>query len=50
MNQAVERIRARLFALQDPAYREFQSRLMPTVDPAAVIGVRMRSCASWPGS
>ena len=41
MNQAVERIRARLFALQDPAYRDFQSRLMPTVDPATVIGVRM---------
>lgn len=31
----------RLFALQDPAYREFQRRLMPTVDPKTVIGVRI---------
>ena len=30
-----------LFALQDPAYQAFQSRLIPTMDPALVIGVRM---------
>lgn len=30
----------RLFAMQDRAYREFQSKLMPTVDPESVIGVR----------
>lgn len=35
-----ETVRARLLALQDPAYREFQCRLMPTVDPERVIGVR----------
>ncbi len=29
-----------LFALQDPAYREFQAGLVPTVDPARIIGVR----------
>lgn len=29
-----------LFALQDLGYRDFHSKLMPTVDPAAVIGVR----------
>lgn len=30
----------RLFALQDLGYRDFHSKLMPTVDPATVIGVR----------
>ncbi|MDY3072278.1 MAG: DNA alkylation repair protein [Eubacteriales bacterium] len=33
-------VRERLFALQDTAYRDFQSRLMPGVDRARVIGVR----------
>ena len=33
-------IQARLFARQDPAYRDFQLKLIPTADPAAVIGVR----------
>lgn len=30
----------RLFALQDTAYRDFQAKLIPTVDPETVIGVR----------
>ena len=29
-----------LFALQDLKYRDFQAKLMPTVDPETVIGVR----------
>lgn len=33
-------LQARLFALRDPEYREFQCRLMPTVPPDTVIGVR----------
>ena len=33
-------IRERLFALQDEKYRDFQIKLMPTVDPETVIGVR----------
>ncbi len=33
-------IQEKLFALQDTKYREFQSKLMPTVDPDTVIGVR----------
>ncbi len=33
-------IRARLRALADPGYRDFQCRLMPTVDPETVLGVR----------
>ena len=35
-----EELRRRLFALQDQKYRDFQCRLMPTVDPLLVIGVR----------
>lgn len=35
-----EAIQARLFALQDTAYKDFQCKLIPTVDPAKVIGVR----------
>ena len=30
-----------LFALQDPDYRAFHSKLMPTVDPERIIGVRV---------
>lgn len=33
-------IQARLFALQDKEYRDFQSKLIPTVPPETVIGVR----------
>lgn len=35
-----EYVRTRLFELKDLEYREFHSRLMPTVDPELVIGVR----------
>ena len=34
-------IQQRLFALQDAGYRDFHAALMPTVDKALVIGVRM---------
>lgn len=37
---ANELIRRELFALRDPSYRDFHCRLMPTVDPERVIGVR----------
>ena len=33
-------IRTELFELQDVKYRDFQSKLIPTVDPDSVIGVR----------
>ncbi len=29
-----------LFKMQDPVYKAFQGRLMPTVEPSAIIGVR----------
>lgn len=35
-----DRIREELFALQDKKYRVFQVKLIPTVDPETVIGVR----------
>ncbi len=36
----VNSIQEKLVALADPDYQEFHSRLMPTVDPQLVIGVR----------
>ncbi|MCD8222473.1 MAG: DNA alkylation repair protein [Clostridiales bacterium] len=41
MSEIIKEIRQRLFALQDMQYRDFQSRLMPTVAKETVIGVRM---------
>ena len=35
-----EEIREELFRLQDSKYREFQIKLIPTVTPDSVIGVR----------
>jgi 3-methyladenine DNA glycosylase AlkD len=40
METAVQTIQQRLFALQDLKYRDFQRKLIPTVDPDTVIGVR----------
>lgn len=33
-------IRVRLFSLRDQSYGEFQKKLIPTVDPSSIIGVR----------
>lgn len=35
-----DEIKTELFRLQDEKYRSFQSKLIPTVDPESVIGVR----------
>ena len=35
-----EQIRPELFSLRDETYREFQSKLLPTVPPERIIGVR----------
>lgn len=43
----LEEIRSRLFELQDNAYRDFQSRLIPTVDPSWIIGVRTPALRSF---
>ncbi len=40
ISAVTEEIRGRLFAEQDAAYRDFQKKLIPSVDPEAVIGVR----------
>ena len=40
MSSVEEGIQSRLFELQDLKYKEFQCKLMPTVSPEAVIGVR----------
>ena len=39
-------IEKRLFELQDEKYRDFQVKLIPTVDPSAVIGVSHLSLIS----
>ena len=36
----IEEIRDRLFQMQDEKYRDFQVKLIPSVDPASVIGIR----------
>lgn len=40
MSSIEEKVRGRLFELQDLKYKNFQCKLMPTVDPETVIGVR----------
>ena len=40
MSDIVESVRMRLFDLQDLDYKAFHCKLMPTVPPEAVIGVR----------
>lgn len=40
MSNVEEAVQKRLFELQDLKYRDFQCKLMPTVDPKTVIGVR----------
>ena len=37
---SIQDIRQRLFALQDQAYRDFQVKLIPSMDPEKMIGVR----------
>ena len=41
MDEGTTTIRERLFALADEQYRDFQRKLIPTLDPARIIGVRM---------
>ena len=41
-------IREELFALQDLKYKDFQGKLMPTVDPDTIIGVRTNPCLPPP--
>lgn len=38
---ASDEIRGRLFELRDEGYKAFQSRLVPTVSPEMIIGVRI---------
>jgi len=39
-DKMIEQLRAELFHLQDTEYRAFHSKLMPTIDPDTIIGVR----------
>lgn len=40
MDAAGQEIQAKLFALQDTPYKAFQAKLIPTVNPDTIIGVR----------
>lgn len=40
MDDGTQTVRDELAALADPAYRAFQARLVPTVEPARILGVR----------
>ncbi len=42
MNRAMQtgEIREKLYSMQDPSYRNLQTKILPTVDPESVIGVR----------
>ena len=39
-DKVIEQIQAELFSLQDAEYKAFHSKLMPTIDPDTIIGVR----------
>ncbi len=43
----VQEIHSELFRLQDVKYRDFQAKLMPTVDPETIIGVRTPALRSY---
>jgi len=41
MNDVIKRVQNDLFSLRDPEYQSFHAKLMPTVDPSRIIGVRI---------
>lgn len=45
--EVIENVQADLFAIQDLAYRDFQAKLMPTVNKETVIGVRTPSLRAY---
>lgn len=40
MNSIEHEVQSRLFSMRDSGYKEFQSKLIPTVEPDTIIGVR----------
>lgn len=43
----MQRIDDRLIALQDTDYRSFQARLVPTIDPSTIVGVRVPALRTY---
>ena len=41
MKQIEKIVQKQLFEMQDPTYKEFQAKLVPTIDPELVIGIRI---------
>ncbi len=50
MKEETRQIREKLMALRDVKYRDFQSALIPGIDPQTVIGVRMPELRRLAGS
>ena len=48
-NGILEEIQGELFRMQDKAYRDFQSKLIPTVDAGSMIGVRTPQLRKYAG-
>ena len=44
MSGAAETVRGRLFALRDETNAAFMARLVPTLPPESVLGVRLPDC------
>lgn len=40
MNTVIEEIRTQLWEMRDPAYKAFHAKLIPTIEPERIIGVR----------
>ena len=45
----VNEIRENLFAMRDEKYRDFQAKLIPTIDAETVIGVRIPQLRTYQG-
>ena len=50
MPEIIKKVQKDLFEMQDLKYRDFQSKLMPTVDKAKVIGVRIPQLRKYASS
>lgn len=50
MSEIIKKVQKELFEMQDLKYREFHSKLMPTVDKEKIIGVRTPQLRKYAGT
>ena len=50
MSEIIRKVQKELFEMQDLKYRDFHSKLMPTVDKEKVIGVRIPQLRKYASS